>query len=433
VAAVVFAARKTRRYVLIVCATQEQANDHVGNIAAILESPVFEFHYPATARRKIGKYGQSRAWRQDRLRTEDGFTVHAIGLDTAARGAKIEDVRPDCIICDDLDELLDSPLTTQKKIETLTKSVLPAAGDRPAIMFLQNLILSNGIAARLVDGRADFLTDAFVSGPYPAIQDLTYETVEGKAVITGGTPTWEARSLSDYQNEINNIGISAFLAEFQHEVQNLSRGIFAKVDFRHIRYEDIPELREVQVWCDPAVSDTDNSDSHGVQCDGIGTDRKLYRLYSWEGRTSPEDSISRAILVARFFGATCVGIETDQGGDTWYSVYSQAWKKLVTAGLIPPEEKMLPMRSAKAGARGPKMHRGSKMLAGYERAEILHATGKQPINGILAGMSIGDHDRSSATLERALRRFGIEKPFDLADAAYWSWHGLSFKTVVRIA
>ena len=64
-------------------------------------------------------------------------------------------------------------------------------------------------------------------------------------------------------------------------------------------------------------------------------------------------------------------------------------------------------RQAKAGAgHGPKAHRASLMLADYEKARFIHV--------------IGTHE----LLERALRRYLLRKPFDLVDAAYWSWNDL---------
>jgi phage terminase large subunit-like protein len=171
----------------------------------------------------------------------------------------------------------------------------------------------------------------------------------------------------------------------------------------------VPTLTDVQVWVDPAVTDTDKSDSHGIQADGISPDGTLYRLFSWESRTSPEDSLRRAIRKACELKASCVGVETDQGGDTWESVYDAAWDALVAAGEIPKHAPRILFRQAKAGAgHGPKSQRASQMLAAYERGEIVHvATGTQE------------------TLERGLRRYLLRKPFDLVDAAYYAWYGLT--------
>jgi hypothetical protein len=408
VAAAMLAALKHRTYALYICATQEQADTHVANIAAILESTAFARHYPATSRRRLGKYGTSSGWRRNRLRTEDGFTVDAIGLDTAARGAKVEEDRPDLIIIDDVDELFDSPGTVGKKIDTLTKSLLPARASHAAVLVAQNLIHPDGIVARLADGRADFLADRTVSGPHPAIEGLVTEQRDGKAVIVAGESTWPAKSIDDLQTEMNDVGESAFRSEKQHEVDRLSGGIFSHVVFRHCLPEHAPKIYDdIQVWVDPAVTDTDKSDAHGIQADGVANGI-LYRLYSWESRTSPEDALRRAILKARELKASCVGVETDQGGDTWGSTYELTWRKLVEEGVISVDEPMIDFRQEKAGAIGSKAQRAQQMLSAYERGEIVHVV-------------TGTHE----SLERGLKRYLLRKPYDLVDAAYWSWYGLA--------
>lgn len=408
------AARRTRRYALYVCATQEQADTHVSNIAGMLESPPFAKHFPATSRRKLGKYGNSQGWRRNRLRTEDGFTLDAIGLDTAARGAKVDEDRPDLIIFDDIDELLDSPGTVHKKEQLITKSILPAQAEHAAMLVAQNLIHADGIVARLANGSAEYLADRIVSGPHPAIANMITEERNGRTVITGGDPTWDAKPIPVLQDEMNKIGESAFRAEKQHEIDVFEGGIFSSVAFRHCAWADLPSFDRIVVWVDPAVTDTDQSDAYGIQADGLADNGDIYRLYSWEDRTSPEDAMRRAILKAVEFKAEAVGVETDQGGDTWRATYNAAWDAL--AASLKDKPRKPEFRQAKAGAgHGPKAERAARMLADYERGRFVHV--------------IGTHE----TLERALRRYLLRKPFDLVDACYWSWNDLRKRKSVTAA
>jgi phage terminase large subunit-like protein len=102
-----------------------------------------------------------------------------------------------------------------------------------------------------------------------------------------------------------------------------------------------------------------------------------------------------------------VGVETDQGGDTWQSVYERAAAK-VRAEFEKADRRRVvaipPFRWAKAGStQESKAARSAHMLADYERGRIRHV--------------IGTH----TALERALRRFPRTRPLDLADAAFWSW------------
>lgn len=402
------AALRKRAYALYVCETQEQADDHVSNVASLLESSPFDALYPEAASRKLGKFGNAKGWRRNRIRTASGFTVDAIGLDTAARGVKLEGDRPDFIILDDIDGKLDTAATTAKKITTITHTLIPAGSDDAAVLAVQNLVIPNGVFSQLADGRADFLADRIVSGPHPAIENMIIEDVDGKATITGGVPTWpEGMGLAVCQADLDKIGVTAFKAEKQHDVEPPAGGMFNHLEFRRILWMQLPQLLEVTVWVDPAVSNTDESDSQGIQADGKDAYGTIYRMYSWEGRTTPQDAMDRAILKAVELGAREVGVETDQGGDTWRSVYNESVAKLEREGRLMPGQRPA-FLSDKAGAgHGPKVDRASRMLAAYERGEIVHV--------------IGTHD----TLERALKRFPKSKPFDLVDAAYWSWHRLA--------
>lgn len=391
---------KGRKYALYISGTQDQADKHVESIGQMLESPAFAAHYPAFANRMVSKYGHSKGWRRNRLTTQSGYTIDAAGLDTAVRGLKRESARPDVLVFDDLDDVLDSPATVQRKTTVLTHSILPAGSPDVAILGVQNLVHEASIFSQLVHGTADFLLTRQVSGPIQAIEGLTYALHGGRYVITGGAATWDGQGLDACQAIMNDDGLSSFLIEHQHEVSRHERGLYGHIQWQHCAWDEVPALQRLVVWVDPAVTSTDQSDAHGIQADGLGVDGLIYRLFSWEGRTSPEDALARALAKAVELKAECVGIETDQGGDTWQSTYREAARQL---GLSDPP----PFRSAKAGAgHGPKAHRQAQMVASYERGQIVHVR--------------GTHE----TLERALKRFGLRKPFDLADASYWAWYDL---------
>lgn len=409
-ATVMLGARGVRRYAVYVCETQEQADDHVGTIAALLESAALADAYPAMADRLVGKFGASKGWRRNRVRTASGFTVDAIGLDTATRGVKMEDARPDLLILDDIDGGLDSPATTARKIKTITRALLPAGASNMAVLAVQNQILADGVFAQLADGRADFLTERIVSGPHPAVLNLATnqrQQPDGRFryEVVGGDATWAGQALAVCERQINEWGLTAFLSEAQHEVQESAGGMFDHLDYRHCARADVPDLLRTTVWCDPAVTSTDGSDCSAIQGDGLAADGTIYRLYSWEGKDSPEGVLARAILKAVEIGALTVGVETDQGGDTWESVYKRSIQALRDAGKL--IGRIPRFTSAKAGqGYGPKAHRVSQTVPDYERGEIVHVT--------------GTHE----TLERALRRFPKVKPFDLADVSFWGWADL---------
>ena len=228
-------AKLTRRFVLYVSEGQDQANKHVEAISNKLETLGVD--------RATNKFGRVRSWRMDQLRTANGFSVVAMGLDTAARGVKLDDFRPDLIIFDDVDGRHDSVAVTQKKIESITESILPAGSADCAVLFMQNKIHANSMASQLADGRADFLINRLPVKVHPAVVGLKYETVsQGSAgnetdpvyKITDGAATWPGQPIAVCEQQINTWGLKAFLRESQHEV-NVSRSQFF-AEFQGIDY-----------------------------------------------------------------------------------------------------------------------------------------------------------------------------------------------------
>jgi hypothetical protein len=149
---------------------------------------------------------------------------------------KVEEQRPDLEIYDDIDDKHDSAGATARKIKTITTSLLPAGSSNAATLGIQNLIIPDGVFSRLADGRADFLTERIVSGPYPAVHALETVKVEDEEtgtwqdVITGGEATWEGQGLEVCQRDINKFGLAAFLQECQHDVKARKEGLALKFE-----------------------------------------------------------------------------------------------------------------------------------------------------------------------------------------------------------
>lgn len=407
----------TRNYVLYVSGTQDQADDHVQTIGQHLEASRIEETYPKLGKARVGEYGDRWGWNRQRLVTEKGLIIDAYGLFGSGRGAKLEQYRPDYIILDDIDDETDSRKVVRKKEHRLQQQVIPSGADDRAILFIQNLVHSNSVMRRLIEGESEWLLNRKEIGPIKAAENLQYEKSFDEQVgratyeVTGGTATWEGFDLQDIEDEINEVGPTSFLIEYQHEVERAGGGIFDPVEYERCTWEDVPELIRVAVWVDPAVtSDEDVSDCMAIQADALGADDRIYRLFSWEEVSSPEKALRKALLKAVELGADTVGVETDQGGETWKSVYKRAWQHLVDQDHYPhiTEQTHRPgFKEDKASSHQKgKTARGLQMLEDYERGQVVHVQ--------------GTHN----TLERALDRAFVTEPFDLADASFYSWFDL---------
>jgi len=261
IAVIKLGARRIRNYFLYVCHTQEQADDHILTIASIIESSRFAEHYPAMAEVKVNKHGSSQGWRRNRLRTASGFTADALGLDKSRRGAKLEEVRPDGMILDDIDDTHASSRVIERNIRTITQALIPALQPNKVIIQAQNIVAPNSIAARLADGRADMLGGAIMSGPFPAIENMKAERLHGRWEITAGEPTWEGMGLDEANEQLLDMGMDAFRIECQQDISERPGAIWRRDEIKYWDRE-LPEFDRVIVACDP--NKTGRSDDAGV-------------------------------------------------------------------------------------------------------------------------------------------------------------------------
>jgi phage terminase large subunit-like protein len=251
----------SRRFVLYVCGSQEQADEHVASIASLFETMGVE--------RAVGKYGHSKGWRRNQLRTANGFNVAAYGLDAGIRGVKIDQYRPDLIILDDLDNGEDSLKTIEKKVRAVTKKILPTGSADCAILGVQNAIHEDSIFSQLSDGRADFLHDRYVSPMEPAVRGLAYEIVpnpdgRNRYKITAGEASWAGKPLSVCEQEINDFGLRAFLEECQHDVAGVGGYVFNTSMFRYCTLAELPNMVSVCLAWDLAATEGGGDHTVGV-------------------------------------------------------------------------------------------------------------------------------------------------------------------------
>lgn len=394
-----------RTFILYIRSTQDKADESIQNIANLLETSAIDTYYPKLGQRKLGKFGASKGWRREALRTASGLIVQGIGLDVAARGIKVDSFRPDLIILDDIDERHDTEQVSLRKKQVITESILPAGSTDCAVFGIQNLIIHHGIFSQLTRPNCDFLIDRIVSGPYPAVEGLRYENNGAGYKITGGKATWTGQSLEVCEQQINTWGLAAFERESQHLVDSGSGGMFSAIKYRHCEPDKVPDLVKVVCWVDPAVTET--GDCQGIQIDGIdgpGKKGTVYRLYSWEGNDGPTGVVEMALLKGTEYKVNTIGFETNQGGDLWRDTYRMISARMLADKKIEYVPKFAAVR-ADSGTGG-KAHRANPMLVDYENGRIVHVYGTHEV------------------LESALSRFPLSKPFDLTDAAVWSHHDI---------
>lgn len=217
-------------YCLYVSGDQRRANTHLGNIVNILTSDAIKKEFPGLSSPKKGVTGQTKNWRQEFVQTESGYVLHAVGLDVGVRGTNVDFQRVSLIVLDDVDDLGDTPASAQKKLEILTKSIIPTGTASTIIISAQNLIHEFGVINQIVSGRVSALSARQLSGPYPAIYNLVTQSqfIDGvrRDIIISGNPTWpDVVGIPECQQFIDNSGLPAFLSEYQHDLEGSKEGL----------------------------------------------------------------------------------------------------------------------------------------------------------------------------------------------------------------
>lgn len=403
---VMLAARSRRRYAVYVSSTQDLADRHVATVGALLESDRLAQAYPHVGGPSVSRFGNPKGWRRNRLSVASGFIVDSIGLDTAARGIKVEEQRPDLIVFDDLDDATDGPKVTQTKIDRLTRTILPLGSEDAAVLGAQNVVIPNGIFARLAgvaEQQADFLTTAHVSGPVPAVRDLQLEQLEPdergrpRWRIVAGVATWDGQDLAQCQRDLDTFGRTSFLIERQHQAELRSGGIFRAWEWLANRYEPEPmeardpQIRRIRMWDTAGTEDTGQNDPDwtvGVKL-ALHLPSGRYRIEDvqrWRAASGTTKSRARAIAQAdvELHGSMGItfGIEQEPGwhGRDW----AQEWVVEVFGGFT----------AQKIPAFDSKVMRAEPGAAGMENGllTIVRAPWNSHFLAELEAFPNGDHD-----------------------------------------
>ena len=91
--------------------------------------------------------------------------------------------------------------------------------------------------------------------------------------------------------------------------------IFNMANIHENRYGEAPQMTRIVVAVDPAISNEEYSDEHGIIVAGLGSDGRGYILADVSMRGGPKEWAERAIAAFDRFEADTIVVERNQGGD----------------------------------------------------------------------------------------------------------------------
>lgn len=217
-------ARKRRKTIGYISSTDTLATRHFNGVKRKLENADLLKVYPHL-KPQVQKYRSAfSSWSQDRLVTDAGQVIIPITLQGSNRGFKSDDdMRFDCFIFDDIDQLGESPDVIAKNIDLLKSEILLAGYANTLNTVFQNLIHRDSVVTQIMDDRADMLSDNDFHGPYSLMKWYDAEKREmpdgGKRwVITAGEPYDPALPKEYCESVLNQIGRDLFDRECQQDV-----------------------------------------------------------------------------------------------------------------------------------------------------------------------------------------------------------------------
>ena len=108
-----------RKFVLVVCATQDAANRAVTDMGALITEDVVDLYPWAASRTVASKLLVQFGVRQSVINVGGRLTVLGVGLTGGTRGLLVNNQRPDAMLLDDLDDTGDSSAVIRRKRASL--------------------------------------------------------------------------------------------------------------------------------------------------------------------------------------------------------------------------------------------------------------------------------------------------------------------------
>jgi phage terminase large subunit-like protein len=173
------------------------------------------------------------------------------------------------------------------------------------------------------------------------------------------------------------------------------------------RLNTAPDMGRIVIAVDPAVTNTEDSDEHGIIAAGISKDQRGIVLEDASLKGGPSDWARRAISLYRSWQADCIVVEVNQGGDMVSS----------TLRTVDPHVKIQEVRASRG-----KHVRAEPIAALYEQGKVAHVGSFAALENQMTQMTSsgyegdGSPDRLDALVWAMTELFPgmVEKPPDAA-------------------
>lgn len=219
---------------------------------------------------------------------KNGVQIRAKG-----RGFQIRGLRPDCIVCDDLEdeEIIYSKEQREKLEHWFMRTLLPTLKPDQGLLYVGTMLHQASLMAKLR------IKPEFTSRFYQA--------------LTNGRSIWEEMWPTERLNELRReLGEYAFLAEYQNNPISLSEQPIKPHFLDGVKIKGEPVALCLAI--DPAISEKESADERGFSLFAKISDGKdlmgFREIYSEAGRWGIEEQLDRIIGIWERYSKAFPGI-----------------------------------------------------------------------------------------------------------------------------
>lgn len=312
-----------RKFCVAFADTTGQAETHLSTFKRELdENALLRADHPDLCTPAKRRSGMAIADRQGMLHARNGFTFAARGIDASSLGLKVDAVRPDLLILDDVepDEASYSPTLAVKRLGTITDAVFPL-NIYAAVVMVGTVTMPGSIMHQLVKYAAGRDTE-------PWIADQKIRVHHHLPILRDDQG--RERSLWPEKWSLTWLMTIRHTRSYQKNYANdpLARDslYWLKTDFRYSRPENVTRTMLV---IDPAVTARRTSDFTGV-CVGSWAPAEGRSTRDHPGKVWIREALGVRLtgaplrtfvaekILPRFPEIRYILVETNQGGDLWW-------------------------------------------------------------------------------------------------------------------
>ena len=385
-----------------------QAERHLSTFKRELDSnPVLRRDFPDLCAAAKRPSGQNIADTQSMYIAKSGFIFAAHGIDSSALGMKVEEKRPDLLLCDDIepDEASYSAELAKKRLTTLCDAILPL-NIYARVAICGTVTMPGSIIHQLVRAAKGVQVEDW-------IRDEGIRAHHSLPIVERPDGTersmWPAKWPIGYLLEIRHT--RSYAKNMANDPLAADGALWTPDDFRYPvppgpldRLDDAlnaadrvdpvtgaDPVTHMMLSIDPATTAKRASDFTGLAVVSWSAQHRrctVHAAMALKVRPGPELRDRVLALLDEFPQIGLILIEVNQGGDTWHSVLHG-----------------MPVKVKPVHQTEPKFTRAEGVLGLYQRGRVLHARRLPELEQQMCTFPKGPNDDMVDAVGSAVRRF----------------------------